>query len=191
MLVSRNLGIQYLWIDALCIIQDSVADWQQEAATMADVYTHSICNISALNALEGGGGLFCHRDQSSIPYCTIRSKQRFKRDCVFDVISEKFWDENVVTAPLNRRGWVLQERHLAPRILYYGKQQLFWECSELRACESNPGGIPAVARLESHPRPRDLLAGQVNAVQRDARDAFWLELLYTYTRYNLTGLKTG
>jgi hypothetical protein len=194
-IVSRTLGIKYLWIDALCIIQDSVADWQQEAATMADVYTHSICNISALDAQEGDGGLFFHRDQSSIPYCTIRSKQRFKRERVFDVISAKFWYENVVTAPLNRRGWVLQERHLAPRILYYGKQQLFWECSELRACESNPGGIPAVARRERHPRLSDLLNGPINAVRKGSHDSlsakrhllnFWADLLSTYTRCNLT-----
>ncbi|KAK1707868.1 hypothetical protein BDP67DRAFT_581527 [Colletotrichum lupini] len=35
--MTRKLGIRYLWIDALCIVQDDIADWSREASTMGDV----------------------------------------------------------------------------------------------------------------------------------------------------------
>ncbi|CAG9942401.1 unnamed protein product [Clonostachys rosea f. rosea IK726] len=46
-LVARRLGIRYLWIDSLCIIQDSLQDWQKEAALMGEVYSNSTLNVMA------------------------------------------------------------------------------------------------------------------------------------------------
>ncbi len=39
-------------------------------------------------------------------------------------------------APLNARGWVLQVRVLAQRVIHFGKDQLYFECHELDACET-------------------------------------------------------
>lgn len=47
--ITRELGIRYLWIDALCILQDSTKDWHYEAASMK-VYENSYCNIAATAA---------------------------------------------------------------------------------------------------------------------------------------------
>ncbi|ORY19521.1 heterokaryon incompatibility protein-domain-containing protein, partial [Clohesyomyces aquaticus] len=47
MTVCRNLGIRYLWIDSLCICQDSEEDWAQESALMGAIYSHAILNIAA------------------------------------------------------------------------------------------------------------------------------------------------
>jgi hypothetical protein len=56
----------------------------------------------------------------------------------FYLIDEYLWERSIVQAPLMKRGWVLQERLLAPRVVHFGKEQLFWECFEKEACESYP-----------------------------------------------------
>ncbi|KAK0716662.1 heterokaryon incompatibility protein-domain-containing protein [Apiosordaria backusii] len=45
--VTRQLGFQYLWIDALCIIQDSTLDWEEQAARMQDIYEGAAITIAA------------------------------------------------------------------------------------------------------------------------------------------------
>ncbi|KAH7014588.1 heterokaryon incompatibility protein-domain-containing protein [Microdochium trichocladiopsis] len=54
--VARRLGVNYLWIDRLCIFQDDASDWQREAATMCDVYRHAYFSIAALGARNSDGG---------------------------------------------------------------------------------------------------------------------------------------
>jgi len=60
--VVRHLNLQYIWIDSLCIIQDSKEDWAQEAALMHQVYSNAIVNIAADDAKDGTEGLFRDRD---------------------------------------------------------------------------------------------------------------------------------
>lgn len=64
--VAWRFGIRYIWIDCLCIIQDSHNDWVTEAATMRYVYANSACNIAASAALCPQDGLFCTRDPQDI-----------------------------------------------------------------------------------------------------------------------------
>lgn len=49
---TQKLGIQYLWIDSLCIIQDSEDDWQAESAKMGSVYRNAKVTIAA-SVLQG------------------------------------------------------------------------------------------------------------------------------------------
>lgn len=64
--LTRHLGLDFLWIDSLCIIQDSVADWEVESARMAYVYKNATITIAASNAADGSVGLF--RQCSGTPY---------------------------------------------------------------------------------------------------------------------------
>jgi hypothetical protein len=67
--VVRRFGARYLWIDSLCILQDSIEDWRREAVLMKDVYKNSLCNIAATGASNTEEGLFVDRDLSLIhPY---------------------------------------------------------------------------------------------------------------------------
>ncbi|KAF1992807.1 heterokaryon incompatibility, partial [Amniculicola lignicola CBS 123094] len=54
----KKLGIRYIWIDSLCIIQDNIKDWGKEAARIKDVYSHAKFNISATSTMLGEDGLF-------------------------------------------------------------------------------------------------------------------------------------
>ncbi|PMD17228.1 HET-domain-containing protein, partial [Hyaloscypha hepaticicola] len=56
--VTRFMGIDYIWIDSLCIIQDSPEDWAKESLLMEDVYSNSYCNIAATHASSGEDGCF-------------------------------------------------------------------------------------------------------------------------------------
>ena len=58
--ITRHLGCRYLWIDSLCIVQDSVEDWQQESAKMRHVYRGSLVTISALSATSSKAGIWAH-----------------------------------------------------------------------------------------------------------------------------------
>ena len=195
-MVTRNLGINFLWIDALCIIQDSIVDWQHEATLMSQVYSNSICNISALDAHDSTGGLFFDRETSNVPHCTLEICRKFKRKRLYEFAYTDFWSDSVQHAPLTRRAWVLQERLLAPRVLHFGKRQLLWECNELRACEVYPRGMRAFDPLPIDDSTGDkflkeslttILQGNLdNALTSSQMHVLWDDLVQHYMKCNLT-----
>ena len=153
---TLELGIRYLWIDALCIIQDSKFDWSQEALTMADIYQGAFCNLAATGSADGNGGLFHDRNVNMVPRCIVEtdwpesSVQKLRkqpewgesRKRLYEVRSDGFWRTELERAPLLQRAWVLQERLLAPRVVHFGARQVLWECFELEACQTYPDGLP-------------------------------------------------
>lgn len=132
--VVRALNIRYLWIDSLCIIQDSISDWEQEASTMSKVYQNSVCNIGAAVATDGRGGLFCSRNADLVDTPRFTHNNQNYRI--------KWMNLDITGAPLYRRGWVVQERWLCPRMLHFGAEQIFWECRIASASESVPDFTP-------------------------------------------------
>ncbi|KAE8449665.1 hypothetical protein EG329_007995 [Mollisiaceae sp. DMI_Dod_QoI] len=116
--VCRELGIDYIWIDSLCIIQDDPEDWRKEAALMTKVYGHSYINIAASGAVDGSVGLFFPRQTP--------------------------WRYSIASMPLSGRGWALQERLLPHRTILFTATQAFWECYESVACEIFPKTYPMV-----------------------------------------------
>lgn len=140
--ITQKLGVKFLWIDALCIIQDSKEDWRREAATMGNVYQNALCNIAATGASDSSGGCFWDRNPLLARACKVDFTWELPLQGSYYCVDGSLWPKNVGEAPLNRRGWVTQERILSPRIVHFGVQQLFWECHELEACESFPDGLP-------------------------------------------------
>jgi heterokaryon incompatibility protein (HET) len=55
-MLTLEIGKQYIWIDSLCIIQGSKEDWEREAARMKDVYSGSYLNLAALDSEDASGG---------------------------------------------------------------------------------------------------------------------------------------
>ena len=51
-LLTRRLEVRYLWIDALCIVQDSPERWAQESAKMSSIYTNSLLAIASQSTLD-------------------------------------------------------------------------------------------------------------------------------------------
>lgn len=140
--VVVSLGLRYLWIDNLCIVQDSKADWAAEAAIMDQVYENSTVTIAAANAKDSSESLYAERDARCKEY------SRPIRMCVDGVIADYFAIEediasyNFQHSVLNKRAWVLQELVLSRRVIYFCKEQVFWRCSERQSCELFPEGLP-------------------------------------------------
>ncbi|POS81255.1 hypothetical protein DHEL01_v200355 [Diaporthe helianthi] len=139
--VTRQLGFRFIWIDSLCIIQGSQKDWAREAQQMNKVYRNAFVTIGAMASPNAHGGLFRTRDPEMAGVCpvTLNMDEDGETECL--LVKSDFWENNVRTAPLNQRAWVVQERVLAPRSLYFCEDQLFWECREQQACETFPDGI--------------------------------------------------
>ncbi|KAH8585653.1 heterokaryon incompatibility protein-domain-containing protein [Bisporella sp. PMI_857] len=137
--IARRLGIQHVWIDSLCIIQDDAADWEKEASQMASVYSNAYLTIAASSSADGNGG------------CAVWDSERSRGpadvDCVpveadfaptttnykFRVWTRDPSPTSIRDDPLQTRGWTLQERELSPRVVNYCKDTIRWECRGLRA----------------------------------------------------------
>jgi len=75
--ITRSLGIRYIWVDSLCIVQDSIKDWTREAGNMTNVYRNSFCNIAATSSEGDDRCCFWERDLSIFKdiqhiCCTLR-----------------------------------------------------------------------------------------------------------------------
>lgn len=140
--VAKRMRVNYLWIDSLCIFQDSIKDWQHEAALMEQVYSNGHINIMATDSRDTEAGLFRKRDPRAVGHYVVKTKWNHKPEEDYILFDELIWTRELSQAPLNKRGWVLQERILSPRAIHFGEHQLFWECKELDACEAYPKGLP-------------------------------------------------
>ena len=69
--VCTYLGVSYIWIDSLCIVQDDPVEWEEESAVMGQIYEEALLTIAASSAVDSTRGLFDVRDKLEfvrIPY---------------------------------------------------------------------------------------------------------------------------
>ncbi|KAL8721178.1 MAG: hypothetical protein Q9181_007763 [Wetmoreana brouardii] len=131
---TRSLGIPYLWIDSLCIIQDSPEDWAEEASKMANVYAGALCTLSALSSKDSTGGFFRTTEKHTdfvFRYDLELGDQRVR---VFPC-EPNSWS---LSGPLMKRAWTLQERELSNRILHFSRDDLLWECKTMKGSLDMP-----------------------------------------------------
>jgi hypothetical protein len=136
--ICRYLDIPYLWIDSLCIIQDSAEDWAKQSALMAHIYGECDLNIAATSAEDGNVGCFLDRPKNwNVQIRPLPEREDILYDCLpYPLLNP---EKDV----LNQRGWVVQERYLSRRTLHFTSNEVFWECDGLSACETCPGGNPS------------------------------------------------
>ncbi|RDL31802.1 Uncharacterized protein BP5553_09204 [Venustampulla echinocandica] len=197
----RRLGIKYLWIDSLCIIQDSKKDWDIESSLMTYVYGGSMLNIAAAASNNCTGGLFQNRPSSYLGPCqfsvAIRDRASILRYQLYD---ENLWNAEFETAKLNTRAWVVQERMLSPRTLAFTKTQLFWECRRKRACDEFPSGYPVeyfdkppitfkLPSLDSKLKTQALIGREDSRLGKNLTvqlSLAWHNLVMLYSRQNIS-----
>ncbi|KAH8784366.1 heterokaryon incompatibility protein-domain-containing protein [Hyaloscypha finlandica] len=130
--IARNLKLRYLWVDALCIIQDSEDDWKTEAAKMGSIYARSYLTIAVDSAQGANEGCFNIRKEFRVSFCESKCTLADGRESVLYIPVDKIRypppPRERKNEPLSQRGWTLQERMLSPRVLHYTAQQLYWEC---------------------------------------------------------------
>ena len=135
--ITRKLGYRYLWIDSLCIIQDSKEDWMTESAIMGQIYRCSALNISAGGADDSNSGCFAMREPLRQRGC-ILTGDATTGFCIPGRCPSE-WRDHDGSSTISR-GWVFQERMLAPRTLHYSRKTISWECICLDATEGWPQG---------------------------------------------------
>jgi len=129
--VTRQLGVQYIWIDSLCIIQGEGGDFQDEAKYMETVFRLAYCVIAASRATGTSDGFLGTRQEREFAMFETRSKDPLY---VCEAIDD--FQHDIIEGSLNKRGWVLQERALARRTIYFAHMQTYWECGEGVRCET-------------------------------------------------------
>jgi hypothetical protein len=123
-IVTQRLHIRYLWIDALCILQDSVQDWQVESSKMGNIYLNSFLTIAAANSADCHSG-FLSQQPPTPPPCKLNFVSPTGESGEAFVT---FYDEP--EEPLDSRGWCVQEILLGSRVLTYGTHEIFFECRQ-------------------------------------------------------------
>lgn len=148
--ITRRLGLRYIWIDSLCIVQDDSRDWEIQAAQMASIYDGAYLTIAATGSESGRGGclgtrnlgpevLTCQSSQGRP--CEVYARRAIDHSIFgvtgYDMITsggdvppEWFWDY-----PLVNRAWCFQERLLSTRILHYTKSEMVFDCLTAMQCE--------------------------------------------------------
>lgn len=189
--ITRRLGFRFLWIDAICIVQDSVEDWAQEASFMAGIYRNGSLMISALAAPDGQHGILSLRNNLR-SHTFGRNKELV---CQPQLESEDYHPSSDLDpdTPLHARGWCLQEYIMAPRILHFGKHKLMWECVSRRWAEdSGLADIPSQrpARREARPASMPFMwpskSDLEDAGQKEKRLAAFYLCISEYTKRKLT-----
>jgi hypothetical protein len=128
--VARQLGLQWIWVDSLCIIQDSKADWEIESSKMCNYYENAYITISASSSENGTAPFLRERERHWWP-----EKFTFVCDDGTEsyVMARRHQGSSMAQmledlGPLASRGWVWQENVLSSRILHYTQAELIWEC---------------------------------------------------------------
>ena len=141
--IVRRLGIRYLWIDALCIIQDDDKDWERESSRMAGIYQNAYVTIAATASEDGTKGCYRHESPEHKvktvsytpkigPSIQVHSQHPYIH---FNLDVGNFIFADGDEAPLISRAWVFQERFLSPRILHFCTREIVFECRGGMLCQ--------------------------------------------------------
>ncbi|KAK0724036.1 hypothetical protein B0H67DRAFT_640612 [Lasiosphaeris hirsuta] len=154
---------------------------------MGLIYKHASCNIAATWAKDGSQGCFNTRDPAILTPTIITLKAKnLEPETTGEFLmmrSETYW-RSVGHAPLNKRGWVLQERYLTPRQINFAEDEVSWECPQLVASEGFPDGLPGSATTTDHVRLQNSKPRQDYHDQHDLRRA-WSDLVRNYSSCKL------
>jgi hypothetical protein len=188
--VTKRLGVRYLWIDSLCIIQPSKQptpdeghqdwqkDWERESALMCSVYSNSYLTLAAASGTGCQDGLFFANPTVEIKGTGPdgRPSQLFAREAA---------EHDVNWLPLFSRAWTFQELLLSPRTVFFGRNEPFWRCIELQSCFCSGTAVfedtgDQIPKLRIRNGPGSLMTSRFESPWE------WHKLVQTYSRKALT-----
>ncbi len=185
--ITRQLGVRYLWIDSLCIIQNQADDWARQAALMGKIYSGGLLNLAAVEA-DRGTGLEVPRNPLRVAPCLLTLSLPDSCQQSFLVHRPDDIRKAVDRAPLYKRGWCFQERVLSRRTVHFA-DQLFWECVTLRASETLPlisDFLDRVEYLDNWIQSARAALWAEATPPREPLHRLWRSLVRFYTQTHLT-----
>jgi len=170
--VARRLGLDYIWIDALCIIQRQPdhSDWLCESGRMRSIYGNSYINIAASSATHAQQGFLSQSggDQWGL-YVPVTGSEESYRRAVFN----HDFPYKATVSNLAKRAWAFQERLLAPRTIFFDDGGVLWECRSMVACPSLLDGLGDTLNFEK-------------LVVPEHEEWNWDGIVHAYSRTQLT-----
>ncbi|KAI0181139.1 heterokaryon incompatibility protein-domain-containing protein [Hypoxylon sp. FL1284] len=182
--VSKVLGYKYLWIDSLCIIQDSLEDWNEQSNLMGDIYRKADLVIAATHASAAEDGFLTENRFSYREGVVSMASENSHRPTSFKY--RLVPPHRNQEGPLDDQGWAYQERLLARRYVSFRSREVVWYCNTAMYCEC---GSAEVADNHRKYRERSL---QVLFSQNTVKELHWrwrLEIVDYYTQRKLTKSK--
>lgn len=136
---AKKLDLRFLWVDRLCIIQDSPGDWLREAELMCAVYSGAVLTLSADGSDSATQGLFqTEQALSKLNYQNYVDPEGNVTPLVLikaqhhPTVQSRIQD---LSQPIHLRGWTMQERLMSRRVLHFTSDEMVWECETLSECE--------------------------------------------------------
>jgi Heterokaryon incompatibility protein (HET) len=182
-IIAHRLGIKYIWIDALCILQDDKSDWEQEASKMASVYANAYVTVAAVQAIDSNQRCLGPRQKP------VKLIYKNTKGDTFVVKVRQVSDHHPLLSdgrpaemegPLVERAWALQEHVLCSRVLHYTSSELVFECRNMYNCECT-----SRFRQTSITTPA-LLPNTFGSKSRQVQFTAWHRLVEKYTLRKLT-----
>jgi hypothetical protein len=192
--ITQRLGFRFLWVDALCIIQegDDGEDFLRESATMHEVYGNATLTIAAAAAKNVYEGIFQTPRRDPHPSCKVAY------DLPDGTIGTAFVEFEEVdkggsrlNEPLNTRGWTFQERILSPRVVLFYRDEMSWDCASTLINSNGPLNPTINHNQDSPGRYSDYIVSRAplstdQLSEREAYMAYWRTLIAFYSRRTLT-----
>jgi hypothetical protein len=176
--VTRSMGLRYLWVDSLCILQgtDTAAqqDWLSESWKMGQIYQSAYFTISAESAPAATAGILNERPAPSVDFYAMPKSEA---DSEVIYLGQQQILDSTITEPLHCRGWTLQESMLSKRLLRFRTRELSWRCSH---------GEETEIRCETQANPLSSKSGNVEQMAEPTKQArkiydSWEEIVEDYS----------
>lgn len=184
-ITTNKLGIRFLWVDSLCIIQDDDEDQAREIPEMPKIYGNSSLTIIAARASHAGEGFLQDRDVTSIHAGSSEVQYRGPDDTLGSIVLCRELDKK--DEPIEKRAWTLQERLLSSRILEYGIYKVSWICPTVindDGWKAKEGGTQVDRVLNEIVNSRD--ESVEPKIGRRAFSDSWRKTVASYTSRSLT-----
>ncbi|KAH8669060.1 heterokaryon incompatibility protein-domain-containing protein [Xylariales sp. PMI_506] len=181
--IARALKIPYIWIDALCIVQDDEKEWQTEAARMGEIYQGSQLTIAAAQSPDASHGCLLEKGNHG-----LQDGESFFRTCTDNVVGSKLlvrlYQGDIRTRAsrgncLSTRGWTLQEHLLSRRLVSCMQPEVHWQC---QACYRTESGLSFDPESTEH---RNLFHPSLLQDKQKCHAA-WQLIVNDYSRRDLT-----
>jgi len=190
--LARRLGVRYVWIDSLCIIQhgDDGHDWRQECVKMADYYQQSLLTVMATSGSREHG-LFPPKANppptiARLPYRDRNGvRQGYFYVYSYDEAVGQQYHTFVQESELLSRGWVFQEWLLSRRIVCFTPSGMFMECETVRPRNERGETIQAWSWDDS-PAGNQPLAKASFIFGTAPTTSQWYKIVESYSALSLT-----